>query len=98
MLKILAVHFNTFPALSFAQIAFFTSSHHLLLHSRVCCDCAAVPDAMCQKSSGTCRRAKLFKAHLTASCYKVTLKKYVLLLVSVQVLIFTQFYVKGKIG
>ncbi|TNN66234.1 hypothetical protein EYF80_023573 [Liparis tanakae] len=40
--------------------------HHLVLHGRMCSDCAAVPDAMCQQSNGTCRRAK----HLSASCDK----------------------------
>lgn len=53
----------------FLFVCFFTSSHHLVLHGRMCSDCAAVPDAMCQQSNGTCRRAK----HLLASCDKVTL-------------------------
>ena len=67
----------------------FTSSHHLLLHGGMCSDCTTVPDAVCQKSGGTCRRAKLFKAHLTASCYEVSQKKHVVLLDEwVQILIF----------
>lgn len=49
-----------------------TSSHHLLLHSRMCSDCAAISDTMCQQSSGTCTRAKLFKSHFTASSYIVS--------------------------
>lgn len=52
----------------FGVCLFFTSSHHLLLHGRMCSHCAAEANAMCQKSSGTCRRAKLCKVHLTASC------------------------------
>lgn len=31
----------------------FTSSHHLLLHARMCGDCAAITDAMSQKSGRT---------------------------------------------
>lgn len=49
-----------------------TSSHHLLLHGRMCSDCTAISDTMRQQSSGTCRRAKLFKSHFTASSYKVS--------------------------
>lgn len=58
----------------------FTSSHHFLLHGRMCGDCAAEPDAMCQKSRGTCRGAKVFQLHLTALYDKV---KLVLLLYAV---------------
>lgn len=50
----------------------FTSSHHLLLHTRMCSDCAAISDTMRQQSSGTCTRAKLFRSHFTASSYKVS--------------------------
>lgn len=51
----------------------FTSSHHLVLHCRMCRHCTAISNTMCQKSSGTCRRAKLFKSCFTISSYKVSL-------------------------
>ena len=43
------------------KLIFITSGHHFLLHGRMCSDCAAVADAMCQKGSRTCKKATLFK-------------------------------------